>query len=500
LRKRRAEKKQVTFGDWQTPNELATAVTAFLVARYGFAPATVVEPTCGTGAFLRAAEGTWPDATLVGFDVNPEYVAQSRRGLEGAHVAALNFFQGNWEAILGDQAGPLLILGNPPWVTSADLGALESKNLPKKSNFKGFSGLEAITGKANFDVSEWMLLRLLAALKGRDFMLAMLCKQVVARRIVEHAASSRLQVRGELRRIDAAAHFGASVDAVLLVVRSVQHAVVEPSWPLFSSLQAKQSEALIGYVNGRLTPQVDLFRRTEVYAGPCDPVWRSGFKHDCSKVLEFRGVSDPVESQAAGLVEMEPDLLFPFMKGSDVANGRWPPTRSVLVPQRKIGDQTRWIEQSLPRTWAYLKKHAEHLDRRKSRIYKGQPQFAVFGVGDYTFAPWKIAIAGLYKRLAFRLIPPFEGRPVVFDDTCYLLPFDEEEDARRALLALETPEATSFFNARVFWDDKRPINKKVLQALSLTRLQTALGLDTRKVDQLGLLSVDGPPNNTGSRL
>ena len=41
-------------GDYQTPPELAHAVCARL-AGDGLAPAAVLEPTCGRGAFLAAA-------------------------------------------------------------------------------------------------------------------------------------------------------------------------------------------------------------------------------------------------------------------------------------------------------------------------------------------------------------------------------------------------------------------------------------------------------------
>ena len=40
--------------------------------------------------------------------------------------------------------------------------ALASPNLPSKSNFQNRKGLDAVTGKANFDISEWMLIQLMA--------------------------------------------------------------------------------------------------------------------------------------------------------------------------------------------------------------------------------------------------------------------------------------------------------------------------------------------------
>ena len=75
------------------------------------------------------------------------------------------------------------------------------------------------------------------------------------------------------------------------------------------------------------------------------------------------------------------------------------------MTQRKIHDETNIIREQAPQTWNYLLHHAAQLDQRKSSIYKGKPRFSIFGVGDYTFAPWKVAISGLYKTIHFAVIP-----------------------------------------------------------------------------------------------
>ena len=66
-----------------------------------------------------------------------------------------------------------------------------------------------------------------------------------------------------------------------------------------------------------------------------------------------------------------------------------------------------------------------------------------------------------------------ERRPVMLDDTCYFLPFDDERSAARAAAALRSPLASTWFRARIFWDDKRPIRKSVLQSLDLRLLPRA---------------------------
>lgn len=71
---------------------------------------------------------------------------------------------------------------------------------------------------------------------------------------------------------------------------------------------------------------------------------------------------------------------------------------------------------------------------------------------------------------------PHQGRPVVLDDTCYFLGFDDAAAAKRAAKALGSELARDFFSARIFWDNKRPITKAILQSLDLAALGRALAL------------------------
>jgi len=113
---------------------------------------------------------------------------------------------------------------------------------------------------------------------------------------------------------------------------------------------------------------------------------------------------------------------------------------------------------------------AVYLDNRKSTIYQNSPRFAIFGVGDYTFKPWKIAIGGLYKKLEFRLIGEITNKPVVFDDTVYFLSFDDEEVARQTFELFNSSAAINFYSSIVFWDEKRPLKSSVLNCLNLALL------------------------------
>ncbi len=209
------------YGDFQTPPELASQVCRRLADR-GTNPASILEPTCGIGNFLLAAVRQFPDlSTGLGIDVNDGYVAVTKAKLAGCSAAAKvnviheSFFEVDWPKTLGDLAEPILVVGNPPWVTNSALGTLGSSNLPDKSNFHNRTGLEAMTGKSNFDISEWMLMKLLDMLSGRLATLGMLCKTAVARKVLVHAWENDVTLSdAEIHPIDAMESFGAAVDAV----------------------------------------------------------------------------------------------------------------------------------------------------------------------------------------------------------------------------------------------------------------------------------------------
>ena len=175
-------------------------------------------------------------------------------------------------------------------------------------------------------------------------------------------------------------------------------------------------------------------------------------------------------------VELESDFLFPLLKCSDLANGRAEPGRFVLVTQTRIGEDTSGISAIAPLTWDYLHSHRKHFEARKSSIYAARIPFALFGIGDYSFAPWKVAVSGLHKTPRFILVEPFQNKPVLFDDTCYFLSFQNEEEARVVADILNSEPCLRFISSLLFEDSKRPITVDLLQRLNLHAIAEDAGL------------------------
>lgn len=474
---------KAAYGDFQTPPALAQEVVQhvvqWLVAR-GPAPATVIEPTCGIGAFVLAAAKALPRARLHGLEIDPARAARARDALrEAGHEAEIRVgdaFDEPWDEHLASWPDPVLVLGNPPWVTSAELTVLGVDNLPAKSNFKALPGLAALTGKSNFDVSEWMLLRWLELGQGRALTVAMLVKTAVARRVLEHAHRQGLALHdASLHRIDARASFGAAVDAGVFCFGTARAQPIR--CPVYASLDAPEAEAEIGIRDGRLVADAEAYERARPALGTADPPWRSGIKHDCARVMELRREGEGLVNGLGEPVSVEASVLYPLLKSSDLRGEGLPEVRRwLLLPQRRLGQDTAQLAERAPAAWRYLLAHAQALDARRSSIYRSQPRFAVFGLGEYSFAPWKVAISGLSKRAAFTLVgPDAAGRPTLLDDTCYFIGFDDQARARAALSRLRSEPVAALLQALVFRDAKRPVTKEVLDRIELGRIELGDG-------------------------
>lgn len=475
-------RQQVEFGDFQTPSALARQVCRLLVS-HQITPATIVEPTCGKGMLLEAALQAFPQARdSLGVELNPRYVAAARQriaklpGTTRCRIDLADFFCTDWPTLLKQHAEPLLIIGNPPWVTNAELGRLGSSNLPEKSNFQGHTGWDALTGKSNFDISEWMLIRLLESLQGRTATLALLCKTTIARKVLAYAWKQNLSIRkAELHRIDTRKHFAAAVDACLLVC------FLEPNASsricTTYHLDNPQPGKTFGIRDDMLVSDDTAYTKWHHLIARRSIPWRSGIKHDCSRVMELIQDHGSLINGFGENVNLEDTYLYPLLKSSDLNRvSKTGPVRRLIVPQRKIGEDTSSMESRAPKTWTYLCQHADLLAGRRSSIYRNRPIFSIFGVGSYSFAPWKIAISGFYKSLQFSVAGPCHGKPTVVDDTVYFLPCQSKQEATLFVKLLHSDPAREYLSSLIFWDAKRPVTGRILGRLDLLAVANELQL------------------------
>ena len=465
-------------GDFQTPLPLVKEVLKYLTS-LNKVWTRVLEPTCGQGNFIKGLlDANMCLKEIQGIELQERYVKKASVIASTKEPVSVAIRQANiFDVDLGTDlrwkdGGGLLVIGNPPWVTNSELSTLQSSNLPIKTNFKKLAGFDAMTGSSNFDIAECIILKLIRELSSAQPTIAMLCKTLVARNVLQFAADINLPISGAcIRKIDSKEHFGAMVDACLFCMDvGLENRCYQAG--VYSDLDAVEPGSVMGVVRGKLVSNIGISENIALLDGMCPLVWRQGVKHDAASVVELTyNSSGQLFNKQGELVDVEQEYIYPLLKSSDLGGKEKERSRkAVIVTQHRIGEDTLAIRDNAPKLWKYLIKYQEVFKKRKSSIYEGHPPFSMFGVGDYSFAPYKVAVSGMYKTFRFSVVGPVNDRPVIFDDTCYFIPCASAKQASFVLSLLNDQLCHDFLQSIVFWDAKRPITKKLLQRVNLEAL------------------------------
>src|SRR5690554_1857362 len=223
------EPDRAEYGDFQTNSDLANKVTLHLASK-NISPEIVIEPTCGKGNFIIASLRNFKNIKNVfGVEIYKPYVWETKFSVVDfflsnpntnkpeISIIHCNVFDFDFNAIAKKHsANDILVIGNPPWVTNSKLGSLNSTNLPKKTNFKNHSGLDAMTGKGNFDIAEFITLTMVETFQDMKGHLLLLVKNSVVKNIVFDQNKNRYKISEiEKHCIDSKKEFNVSVEASL---------------------------------------------------------------------------------------------------------------------------------------------------------------------------------------------------------------------------------------------------------------------------------------------
>lgn len=482
-----SETERSEYGDFQTNENLAQSVTTYLRKQKKINPTIIVEPTCGKGHFIVAALSTFSHIrTVIGIEIHRPYIWQTKFNIIELYLVNpitqkptielfhCNVFEFDFNTIVHNSTETILVLGNPPWVTNAALSTMESNNIPQKSNFKNHSGYDAITGKGNFDIGEYITLMMFDRFQTTKGHLSFLVKNSVIKNIIFDQYKRQYTISHfEKLTIDSKKEFDVSVEAALLVcaLDSEPTSVCKE----FDFYNPSEKIKEFGWFNDKFVSNIDLYTHSFDIDGICPFEWRQGIKHDLSGIMELDRVNGHFVNGKTEEVSLEEDLIYGILKSSDL-KGKVirTPRKFTLITQKKVGQDTEYIKNQFPKTFTYLQSHKASFDKRKSSIYNNKPDFSIFGIGDYSFAPYKVAISGLYKTYTFSLILPLNNKPLMLDDTCYLLGFDCLEFAAYTLILLNSEKTTKFLQSITFIDAKRTFTKDILMRIDLLALANCL--------------------------
>jgi hypothetical protein len=300
-----------------------------------------------------------------------------------------------------------------------------------------------MTGKGNFDIAEFITLMMIETFQKINGNVALLVKNSVVKNILFDQVNKKYPI-SELEKlcIDSKKEFNVSVEACLFSCNLNSKSEFECSEFDFYTQnelrtiqrtqrrQDQRKAKRFGWVDGKFVSNIDTYIDTKEIDGESPFVWRQGLKHDCSSIMELDKVNGHYVNGLNEEIKLEEGLVYGLLKSSDLKNTVINQTRKfTIVTQKKVGQETNYIKLDYPKTYQYLTEHQENFSARKSSIYNNKPPFSIFGIGDYSFKPYKVAISGLYKTFHFTLILPQNDKPVMLDDTCYLIGFDKIEFA-----------------------------------------------------------------------
>lgn len=488
-------------GDYQTPSDFAKKVCEYIKIYRGCNPTTIIEPTCGEGNLIDASIKVFDNIKKVyGIELDGNYYKSLEEKFKNNRDININLFNENifnfnFDIVKKNVKNNELILaiGNPPWVTNTKLESISSINLPEKENLKKLNGFDALTGKSNFDISEYIILKLIENFQGQNATIAMLCKNTVIRNIVRDINILNLNISNiEMINFNAKKVFNISCDASLLIldISDKLDSTVDVYDVNWDELNSDENNYDINSIRNKVRTfgwdekystfisDIDMYNDILNIDGECIFEWRQGIKHDCSKVMQLTKDDGFYINGNKKRIELEDNYVYPLIKSSDIKTTEIKETRKyVIVTQKNVKQDTSIIELEAPNLWNYLNEHGEFLDNRKSSIYKKAPRFAIFGVGKYSFATYKVCISGFYKEPRFALAYREDESPIMLDDTCYFLGFNNYKIALITTILLNSNIVNRFLKSIAFLDAKRPYTKEILKRIDIEKLYNNLNYE-----------------------
>lgn len=146
--------------------------------------------------------------------------------------------------------------------------------------------------------------------------------------------------------------------------------------------------------------------------------------HDAGKISV-----EPVQTT------IEPDLLYPLLRGRDVQRWKANPSVNIVLaqdPEARTGIAESVMRDNLPLTYEYLSRFKPQMLVRAAfrKFYEpSDPFYSMYNIGSYTLAPWKTVWRQQASVMTAAVCGPINGRPVVPNHKLTLVPTETPEEA-----------------------------------------------------------------------
>ena len=146
---------------------------------------------------------------------------------------------------------------------------------------------------------------------------------------------------------------------------------------------------------------------------------------------------------------IEPDLVFPLLRGRDVQRWNAKPSCRILLPQDPEdlakGYPEAEMQSRLPKTYAFLKQFEQELRQRSGfkQFFdiETAPFYSVYNVGPYSLAKYKVCWREVAADLSAAVCSSVEGKVVTFDHTLVGVSCQTEAEAHYLCALLNSAPA-----------------------------------------------------------
>jgi len=176
-----------------------------------------------------------------------------------------------------------------------------------------------------------------------------------------------------------------------------------------------------------------------VYTGGANAVyWVEIVSRRHDGLVVVRNITQGAKRKVPEVTEaIEPDLLYPLLRGRDVQRWRAEPSAWIVLTRTEGMKEKTFspsdFQDRYPYTYAYLKRfESALLERRDSVLQRamktGTPFYAMAAISDYTFAPWKVVWTRI-AQISAAVVNEQDGKPIIPQETITLVSCASDREA-----------------------------------------------------------------------
>ena len=169
-------------------------------------------------------------------------------------------------------------------------------------------------------------------------------------------------------------------------------------------------------------------------------------------------VTNLVESSKRSISKIttgiEPDLLYPLLRAGNVKRWNARPNAQILITHEPDSHLNAipepYMKQHYPRAFAYLLQFENYLRSRKTQVVQNLmnrgPFYSLFGIGEYSFAPWKVVWTRIAKVEAV-VIGQKNNKIIMPQETLTMVACQSEEEAHYLAATINSTPFQFIINA-----------------------------------------------------